>query len=67
MLSFSYVVSAADRRYGGELISAMEVTAMSRGRIIRDEHDAFVALNERPYSLSGSPAGGSGGQSTSSS
>lgn len=67
MLSFSYVVSAADQQYGGELISAMEVTGMSRGRIIRDEHDAFVALKQRAYSLSGSPTGGSGGQSTSSS
>jgi hypothetical protein len=67
MLSFSYVVSAADHLYGGELISAMEVTGISRGRTIRDEHDAFVALNERPYSLSASPTGGSGGQSTSSS
>ncbi|MDQ0030707.1 hypothetical protein J2S89_002541 [Arthrobacter bambusae] len=65
MLSFSYVVSAADHRYGGDLISAMEVTSMSRGRIIRDEHDAFVALNEHPYSLPGSPTGASGGQSTS--
>ena len=46
MLSFSYVVSASDHRHGGELISAMGVTGMSRGRVIRDEHDAIVALKQ---------------------
>ncbi len=46
MLSFSYVVSASDHRHEGELISAMGVTAMSRGRVIRDEHDAIMALKQ---------------------
>ncbi|GAA3319922.1 hypothetical protein [Arthrobacter ramosus] len=46
MLSFSYVVSASDHRHGGELVSAMGVAGMSRGRVIRDEHDAIVALKQ---------------------
>ncbi|MGM7776363.1 hypothetical protein ACSVHC_10160 [Arthrobacter sp. KNU-44] len=44
ILSFSYLVSASDHLHGGEIISAMGVTGMSRGRAIRDEHDAIVAL-----------------------
>lgn len=43
-LKFSYVVSASDQRHGGELVSAMGVTGIARGRAIRDEHDAIVAL-----------------------
>ncbi|MGO4859298.1 hypothetical protein [Arthrobacter sp. 2MCAF14] len=46
MLNFSYVVSASDHWHGGELVSAMGVTCMSRGRAIRDEHDAIVALRQ---------------------
>ena len=46
MLSFSYVVSASDHRHGGELVSAMGVAGLSRGRVIRDEHDAIVALKQ---------------------
>ncbi|MCZ9882115.1 hypothetical protein NFJ07_09985 [Arthrobacter sp. B2a2-09] len=46
MLSFSYLVSASDHWHGGELVSAMGVTGMSRGRAIRDEHDAIVALKQ---------------------
>ncbi|WP_159704273.1 hypothetical protein [Arthrobacter sp. 18067] len=45
MRSFSYLVTDADHIHGGCLVSAMQVRATCRGRVISDEHDAIVSLS----------------------
>ncbi|MGF6835967.1 hypothetical protein QF015_004168 [Paenarthrobacter sp. TE4293] len=45
MRSFSYLVTDADHIHGGSLVSAMQVHATCRGRIVSDENDAMVSLS----------------------
>lgn len=46
--SFTYVVSAQDIAYGGEIVSAMQVRATSTSGTLWDECDAIVQMGSSP-------------------